>query len=451
MKAKLKAIASIILVGVMAMAAFAGCAGGKDEGGKTELSFWCSWGTDVVIPLQKIIDGFNESQDDYTVKVEQAGGIDDIRNTLASTKQKNLPSMFCGGATTPAIYANAEYLAPLQDFIDEDDEDWTSSLFPAVRSSYSDRDGNLLGHPIGVSCAGYVVNTDLLAKVKKTDGTSYTLEDLTSFQVISEVATQAVQQNLCKYGLSFQSGVDLLDMLTIQGVDYVDNDNGWTADATKSLLYEKNTATYAAIKEVADIVDDLYADNVGLAIGGAGPDKNAFIGSNMLFWRTTNSTAYISLSGNANVNFNWAFITSVGVNDSATYKGQALSEGTGIYIANTGDENEMEGAYQFIKYLAQPENKLYWATTIGYVAYSDDIVDEYNVWAEENYPSAKNIIASLQNSEASLRLPYVNVDLLSPSLTLLTAVSNNRTRGEVDSYIQDANTTINRNLRLVNL
>lgn len=451
MKTKFKAIASTVLGGVMSVAMFAGCASEQDEVGNKQLSFWCSWGTDVVIPLQQIIDGFNESQDKYTVKVEQAGGIDDIRNTLASTKQKNLPSMFCGGATTPAIYANAEYLAPLQDFIDEDSEDWTSSLFPAVKSSYSDRDGNLLGHPIGVSCAGYAVNTDLLAKVKKSDGTSYTLEDLTSFKAISEVATKAVQQGLCKYGLSFQSGVDLLDMLTMQGVDYVDNDNGWTANATKTLLYEKDTATYTAVKEVADIVDDLYKNNVGLAMGGAGPDKNAFIGNNMLFWKTTNSTAHISLHGNANVNFNWAFITSVGVNEDAEYKGQALSEGTGIYIANTGDENEMEGAYQFIKYLAKPENKLYWATTIGYVAYSNDILDEYNVWAEENYPSAKNIIASLQNSEASLRLPYVNVDLLSPSWTLLTSVANNKTRGEVDTYIKEAALTINRNLKLANL
>lgn len=53
MKTKFKAIASIVLGGVMATATFAGCAGGGDEGGNKELSFWCSWGTDVVIPLQK--------------------------------------------------------------------------------------------------------------------------------------------------------------------------------------------------------------------------------------------------------------------------------------------------------------------------------------------------------------------------------------------------------------
>lgn len=214
---------------------------------------------------------------------------------------------------------------------------------------------------------------------------------------------------------------------------------------------KKDTATYAAVKEAADIVDDLYKNNVGLAMGGAGPDKNAFIGKNMLFWKTTNSTAHISLHGNPNVSFDWAFITSVGVNENARYKNQALSEGTGIYIANTGKKNEMEGAYQFVKYLAKPENKLYWATTIGYVAYSNDIVDQYKTWADENYPSANSIIASLQNSEATLRLPYVNVNLLNPSFTLLTSVANNKNRGEVDNYIQDAATTINRNLKLANL
>lgn len=417
--------------------------GNSGDNGPTELTFWISWVDNEERKLQVMVDDFNNSQTEYTVKLVKQGGIEDIRNKLASTKQSNYPAMFCGGATTPAVYAESSYLAPLQGFIDNDSENWTETLFPTVKASYCDRDGNLLGHPIGVSCAGYAVNTDLLGKA------GYTTDDLTSFEKMVQIATEAVEKGVCTYGISFQSGVDLLDMLTLQGVDFVDNGNGWEKNATKALLDQPGTVTNTSLNNALELVASLYGDKtVGFAMGTAGPEIAQFINGNLLFWKTTNSTAFVKLNNNSNVKFNWEFITGVGVDEDAAYKGQALSEGTGIYICNTGNEKQMQGAYEFVKFLAKPENKLYWAQTIGYVAYSSDVLDEYSAWADANYPSANKIVEKLRNSDASLRLPYINANVLSANWNLMNSVTTGR---DIETAISEASIAINNGLKLANL
>ncbi len=457
MKKAIKRLLAVLLAGVLVCGTLYGCgketnqggASGGNSGGKNnagdnegiqELTFWVSWGTNEMKKLQVLADAFNESQSDYHITLISSGGIAEIRSKMSTTKQEYYPSLICGGATTAATYATAKYVAPLQDFIDEDSEDWTTGLFDTVRSSYSDREGRLLGHPIGVSCAGYVVNLNLLDKA------GYSLSDVTSFESIAKIAKSAVKNGVCDYGVSFQSGVDLLDMLTMQGVDYVDMDNGYSGDATKSLLMEGETNK--AIKKAMDIYASLYADNVAYPYGSSGADSSVFSGGKLLFWKTTNSTAYVTLGTTAG--FEWAFVPSVGVDDNAKYKDSVLSEGTGIYICNTENTREMQGAYEFVKFLASKDNQLYWATTIGYVSYSNQVVDEYKTWAEENYPSTVTIVDKLLSSPAELRLPYVVSDILSANNELFSSVSIDPT-GNIDGYIQTASDKIDLGIHVYNM
>ena len=454
MKRKVKKLVSILMVVLMMCGIFGGCSkgakGNGDQKGGTpgsedsesvqELTFWVSWGTSEMKKLQVIADAFNESQSEYHITLVSSGGIAEIRSKMGTTKQKYYPSLICGGATTAATYATAEYVAPLQDFIDKEGKDWTMGLFDTVRSSYSDSEGKLLGHPIGVSCAGYAVNLNLL------DAAGYSLADVTSFEKIAEIAKKAVKNGVCDYGVSFQSGVDLLDMLTLQGVDYVDNNNGWSGDATKSLLLEGETN--ASVKKAMNIFASLYEEKTAYPYGSIGADATAFMGGKLLFWKTTNATAFVNLGTTAN--FEWAFIPSVGVDDNAEFKGSALGEGTGIYICNTGNEREMQGAYEFVKFLVNEENQIYWATSIGYVAYSEQVVDAYREWATENYPSGNSIIDALLSSPAELRLPYVVSDLLSANSELFSAVSIDP-KGDIDGYIQAASEKINMGIQVYNL
>ena len=198
----------------------------EEDNGPVKLTLWSTYGTYGTRYLNTLIEKFNSTQDQYVL--ESSSGLDasTIRAKMQSSKVENYPSLICGTSTTMTAYAEADYVAPLQQFLDADSEDWNAGMFDAVKFAYSDRDGKMVGYPVGVSCNGYLVNVDLLTEA------GYKVEDLTSFEKIVEIATKAVNQGLCKYGLAFYNGVDILDMMTMQGADIVDGGNGHSGEVT---------------------------------------------------------------------------------------------------------------------------------------------------------------------------------------------------------------------------
>ena len=416
-----------------------GDSGSESADGRTKLVLWSTYGTYGTQYLNDLIDKFNKSQDSYILESSSGSDASSIRAKMQSSKVENYPSLICGTSTTMTAYAEAAYVAPLQQFMDADSEDWNAGMFDAVRYAYSDQDGKMIGYPVGVSCNGYLVNVDLLKQA------GYTLEDLTSFEKVVGIATTAVKQGICKYGLAFYSGVDVLDMLTMQGVDIVDGGNGYAGEVTKSLLLEGESN--AAIAKGVQLISKMYKDGVALDYGYGSDCSSIFKSNDLLFWKCTNSSTHNVFSANSGID--WAFIPSLGVDENAEFKGNALSEGTGIFICNTGDEKEMQGAYEFIKFLSQPENQNYFAQGIGYLPYTEEAKVEYLEWAKENFPSADDLLNKLSNTPKELQLPYTAVggEINLAFADLLGAISVNP-EGDMNSYIEDASSAIDAALKI---
>ncbi len=413
--------------------------GTTSSGGTVKLVLWSTYGTYGTQYLKNLIDKFNDSQSDYVLEVSSGSDAGTIRSKMQSSKVENYPSLICGTSTTMTAYAEADYVVPLQQFIDADSEDWNAGMFDAVRYAYSDQNGKMIGYPVGVSCNGYLVNVDLLTEA------GYQMKDLTSFEKIVEIATNAVNRKVCKYGLAFYDGVDILDMLTMQGVDIVDGGNGYSGEVTKSLLLEGESN--ATLKKVVGLISKMYQGGVALDYGYGSDCSSIFKANDLLFWKCTNSSTHNVFSANSGIN--WAFIPSVGVDENAKFKGNALSEGTGIFICNTGDEKEMQGAYEFIKFLSKPENQNYFAQGIGYLPYTEEASKEYLEWSKENFPSAENLLDMLSNSPKELQLPYVAVggEVNLAFADLLGTISVKPT-GDADSYIETASSAIDSALKI---
>lgn len=442
-----RCVASLMVVMLMG-GILSGCGQGKSgnsgsknpgSSGAQKLVLWSTYGTYGTQYLQVIIDKFNDSQDDYVLEASSGLDAGTIRSKMQSSKVENYPSLICGTSTTMTAYAEADYVAPLQQFIDADSEDWNAGMFDVVRYAYSDQDGQMIGHPVGVSCNGYLVNVDLLKEA------GYTVEDLTSFEKIAEIATAAVKKNVCKYGLSFYSGVDILDLLTMQGIDIVDGGNGYSGEVTKSLLTEGENN--AALKKIVNLVSKMYQDGVALDYGYGSDCTSIFKANDLLFWKCTNSSTHNVFTANSGID--WTFIPSVGIDENAKFKGSALSEGTGIFICNTGNEKEMQGAYEFIKFLSRPENQNYFAEGIGYLPYTEEASKDYMEWAKDNFPSAERLLSMLSNSPKELQLPYTAVggEVALAFAELLGNISVNP-KGDSDSYIEDASETIDAALKI---
>ena len=453
MKNLMKRCGILVLVFALVCSVFVGCGGAAnvengeenaanqpaEEGGKTKLILWSTYGTYGTQYMKELVDGFNDSQDQYVLEVSSGSDASGIRVKMQTSEQKNYPSLICGTSTTMASYAKANYVVPLQQFIDADEEKWTETMYSAVKGCYTDLEGNLLGIPTGVSFNGYLVNVDIL------EAAGYTLADLTSFEKIAEIAKTAVEKDLCKYGISFASGVDLVDMLTMQGVDIVDSNNGYDGNATKSVLMDGESN--AALKKAATLIADLFQSGVALDYGYGADCAAIFKSNNLLFWKCTNSSSHNIFTSSSAIN--WAFVPSVGVDENAAYKGCALSEGTGIFICNTGNEKEMQGAYEFLKYIAQPENQFKFTTGIGYVPYTTEATEIYLPWAEENFPSASSILEMLQNSPDELGLPFVDVGgEINIAMGDLIGDIAAYPDGDIDTFIQEASTAIDNGLAI---
>lgn len=197
---------AVLVGGVLSGCGKSGGSGSADSEGRTKLVLWSTYGTYGTQYLNNLIEKFNESQDEYVLESSSGSDAGSIRSKMQSSKVENYPSLICGTSTTMTAYGEADYVVPLQQFIDADSEDWNADMFEAVRYAYSDQDGKMIGYPVGVSCNGYIVNVGILEQA------GYTLDDLTSFEKIVQIATSAVKNGLCKYGVSFYNGVDVLDI-----------------------------------------------------------------------------------------------------------------------------------------------------------------------------------------------------------------------------------------------
>lgn len=401
--------------------------------GRIELTFWTTYGSKTLAYLEDIIDDFNESQDKYYVVPYNNGGHTEIRTKLLTSNKDNYPSLFCGTPATTSYYANSGVTVAIQDFIDADSDDWASKVYESVKNTYCDLDEKMWGYPLGVSCSGYFVNVDAL----KAAG--YTVEDVTSFEKIVEIAKAITSKGICKYGLSFYAtGIELVDMLTLQGVDMIDCENGFSGAPTKTVLLEGDN--YKTMQKVAELFGSLYKEEIAMPYGTdtGGEAFPAFNSGKLAMLYATNSWAHYVIDGQPD--FQYTFIPSVGVDENAEYKGYVLSEGTGMYIANTGNEEEMKGAYEFIKFVAKPENQSYWCQGLGYMPNTAEAAaDEgYVSWMNTNLPASQDIIALIQQSPKELRTPYIECanELMSVGGTLFSYVSIDP-NGDVKPYIEE--------------
>lgn len=449
-----KRFLALVLVLVMAGAMLTGCGGGKDDGsskagstnkdGKLELVLWSVYNDDGVETLYKLIDKFNETSDKYHLTLEYGGTQAQVRQKLATYDEKYYPSLFMCEPASIYDYEYGGYVKPLQDFLDADSDKWADDIFAAAKEAYSNKEGKMLGGIMGISTKGWFVNVDMLKEA------GYTLEDLTSLEKVAEAARAAHSKGLCKYGYTPYEAFEMQNMLCYQGIDIFDNENGFADTPTKCLLGEGDAYTY--MKKMTDTFAQMADEGSYYNGAGGAAGASMFINEQLLFWGGTNSYAFnikdITLP------FEWAFVPLMGIDDNAQYKGCAMPEGTGLFITNTSDEAEMQGAYELIKFFAQTENQLEWCTYRGYVPYTNEAAnsEEWTNFTTEKFPSAATLLERIKTTPAELRLPYSPVaSSVNSACSRLNSMISSDPTGDMDAYIQEVANNVNKSLKLLEM
>ena len=236
---------------------------------------------------------------------------------------------------------------------------------------------------------------------------------------------------------------------------YADRDGASIPYGTKLNLKMASDVTTQNILEgdiisaylATDIYAKLYKDKVALEYGYGSDCATIFRSNEILFWKCTNSSVHNMVSNSGGVK--WAFIPSVGIDENAEFKGGVLSEGTGLFICNTGNEKEMQGAYEFIKFVNEAENQFYFETNIGYLPYTTEAEQLYKEWSDKNFTSASRMLSMFANTSADLRLPYVpiSMELISAFGDLMSYASADPS-GDLTSYIERTSDRINDGIKI---
>ena len=196
------------------------------SGDVTEVTWWTYFGDKNIGYLQNIIDDFNNSQNQYHVTIVYQGNQMECNAKLQSTEKENLPAMFSGAVEDVAMYANSDFCVPLQKYVDADTEGWQEldDTWDALRSAYSDGQGNLIGYPIGYSYPNIFYNADLLKKAGVDPASIQSFDDL------YDASKTIVDGGFATYGIGFFANGAMFNVaLGREGVQAYNNENGLTA------------------------------------------------------------------------------------------------------------------------------------------------------------------------------------------------------------------------------
>ena len=349
----MKRITVILMVFMIFMGTLAWGAGSNEEGVQiTELTepvsiqVWYSLGAKYSAPLDVIIDKFNAMQDMITVEGVYQGGY--------STTQEKLLAAYVAGE--PPVLSQLEQslvgsfvandaLVPLDSFM-KADKNFDTKDFNKDITQGATYNKKLYGLPINVSTPVLYLNRDLFRKAG-LDPDKYP----TTWDEAYEIAKKISDLGSDIFGLRIYNSGWIIDSLFHQFGGAIFN-----KDNTKCLVNSKEIKSAMAFWK--KMVDD------GIAVYQGGKDGSTMDASGVvgMVMRSTGSIAWFK----DNVTFDW------GVAPFTLGETKAVSLGGGnIYMIKKTSPEEQFAAWEFLKYLTNTENQIYWSTNTGYMVLRD--------------------------------------------------------------------------------
>lgn len=417
----------------------------------TEVVWWTYYGDSNLEYLQNIVDEYNGSQDKYHVTIEFQGTQAEMNAKIQSTALEDLPALFSGAVENVAMYAASEYCMPLQSYIDQDTEGWTEleGTWEAIRSAYCDNEGNQIGYPMGFSYPGIFYNTDMLEEAGVDPA------EIKSYTDLYEACTTLVEQGYTTYGVGFHNdGYYFNAALGREGIQAYNNDNGLGSERITECLYTSNETVHSSIYNMLEVYQKLHSENLCVPFGA---DYQAEIIPQFASGDCAMMMGVVSMTTKVLDAVQGSFEVGIVPMISATENGKCTGEpagGTGTFIGNNGDAEEMQGAYEFIKYASGGKQAAYFATQTGYLAPNQNAYDseEYQKYVSETFPAVTGCYDSLSASDDSAVNPYIPIsnEMKAANLLAIETIAADP-NADIDDAIKTAEESIQEAIDLYNL
>jgi len=362
-----------------------------------ELEFWHAMGGDLGETVDELVARFNESQDEIVVNATFQGSYDDTYNALlAAMETDTLPNVTQNFDLAAQTMIDTGLLAETYALMDADGYD--SDIFiPAVRDYYSTEEG-MVAMAFNSSTPIVYYNTEILAEAGIEEvPTDWTFSD---FKEVCDTIQDAGTEYCVALG---QVGWYFEQILANSGGLYFDNNNGRTGRATEVLFNQGEGV------EVFTFLTDLYAEGYAPNLGNTWTDTDAafLAGQAAMLFDSTAGARGIQDSAEFEVG-----TTYIPHSDDSERNGVVIG-GAALWLLNSGDPEVNAASWEFMKFMAEPDQQITWHTNTGYFPVRTDLQDNDVLQAfwDEN-PNFRTAIEQLLSTNTTMEDGSTNYAVL---------------------------------------
>lgn len=351
--------------------------------GRREVIFWHTQSGNNLAMTEKIVNAFNNSQDEIWVNHSFQGSYNDCLTKLKSAFMAGTsPDMFLMFELGANYLANSGYCIPFEDMLEKDPFIEKEMIVDALRNYYT-INGKLQCFPYNPSTCMFYYNKTAFEKAG--------VEVPKTFAEFADVAEALITKGGVKYAAALSIyGWYFENMVASLGGYYVNNENGRAGLAT-AVEYTETGVGAEIMQTWKGLVDSGAALNTGTSNADA---RTAFLaGDAAMLWYSTANLPVIQAGAEGKFELGVQYLTPMREDSGAT----ALVGGANLWLCNTGDEQSQKDAWEFIKFFASdPKWGAEYSMATGYFTARKDAYTypEYRAYLDSN-PAAEVAIDQL--------------------------------------------------------
>ncbi len=366
-------------------------------GEATEIVFWHAMGGELGVVVDELVARYNDSQDAVHVTATYQGSYDDTYNALlASFDTGTEPNITQNFDLASQTMFDTGRLVPAHELMAADGFD-DSIFVPAVKDYYSDQDG-MVAMAFNSSTPILYYNVDMFEEL----GLDAPSEDMTFTDFIA--LCDEIQAGGTEYCVTMgQVGWYFEQILANSGGLFFNNDNGRTARATEAAFNEGQGV------EVFTFLSGLYADGYAPNLGKTWTDTDAAFQAGQTAMIFDSTSGALGMQEGADFEVGTTYIPH---SDSSDRNGVVIG-GAALWLLDAEDDAINSAAWDFMKFMAQPDQQVTWHTGTGYFPVRTDIENnaELEAFWEEN-PNFVTAISQLEDTNTTMADGSINYAVL---------------------------------------
>lgn len=395
----------------------AGSEAESDE--KQIVTFWHSMGGAGQEAINAIVDAYNESQDKVQVNAEYQGTYDEALTKFHSVAgTDSAPTMIQVFEIGTMSMINSGQIEPIQNYVDA--ENYDMSYLEENIVNYYTIDEKFYSMPFNSSTPVMYYNKDAFEAAGLDPETPPA-----TFEEIEEVSKKIMEANPDMRGFALQAYGWLFEqLLANQGALLMNNDNGRTDTPTEIGFTEEQG------KSIFQWVENMVNDGTFANYGTNGDNMvSGFLAGDVAMFLQSSASSR-DVIDNAPFEVGVAFLPHP---ENVDREGVVIG-GASLWMVDGKEQAEKDAAWDFMKFVQQPEIQAEWHVNTGYFAINPAAYDEQVVQeAYEEMPQLQVTVQQLQETNSSYATQGAVMDMIPEERRIVeTALETIYNGGDLD-------------------